>query len=213
MHWSTADIADAIIAGLARQAARDDLEQVVYGFDTRDELRLHPLIAEALGVAGYGVWPEQRYPGDRLRPRRSEGKRCDLVLTRDNLPLRDPLVRGTLFDDQPATDPEDAYWLEIKSVAQFEIEGPFPRYSAELLAPVAQDVRKLWTDPGIRFGGLALLIFAQSQTVAEHDLAAWHERCLGRGLPVAPSALRGVPITDRIGNAWCALGVYGVRGA
>lgn len=213
MQWSTADIADAIIDGLRRQAAHDDLEQAVYGFDARDELALHPLIADALRAAGYGVWPEQRYPGDRLRPRRSEGKRCDLVLTRAQLPLRDPLVRGTLFDDQPATDPEEAYWLEIKTVAQFDTDGPFPRYSAELLAPVAQDVRKIWTDGGIRFGGLALLLFAQSQALAEHDLKAWHERCLSRGLPVALPALRGLAITDRIGNAWCALGLYAVRGA
>ena len=65
---------------------------------------------------------------------RSEGKRCDLVLTPDGLPLRDPELDGTLFAEQDAVDPAGAYWLEIKTVAQYEIGGPFKRYSAELLA-------------------------------------------------------------------------------
>jgi hypothetical protein len=213
VQWSTADIADAVFEGLRRQAEQDDLEQAVYGFDARDELRMHPLIQQALRDAGWGVWPEQRYPDDQLRPRRSEGQRCDLVLTAADLPLRDPRIRGTLFDHQPATDPQDAYWLEIKTVAQFETGGPFPRYSAELLAPVAQDVRKIWADSVIRHGGLLLVLFTQNRACAEHDLAVWHDRCLRRGLPVMPAALRGLAITDRIGNAWCAAAVFGIRGA
>jgi hypothetical protein len=212
LQWSPADIADAVHEGLRRQAELDDLEQTVYGFDARDELGLHPLIQKALRHAGYGVWPEQRYPDDQLRPRRSEGRRCDLVLTRADLPLRDPLIRGTLFDHQPATDPQDAYWLEIKTVAQFQTDGPFARYSAELLAPVAEDVKKIWSDSVIRHGGLLLLLFTQSRQWAEHDLAAWHDRCLQRGLPVMPAAMRGLAITDRIGNAWCAAALFGIRG-
>lgn len=212
MYWSPADIADAVAHGFEKQARRDDAEQAVYGFDIRDELALHPLIHEALRDGGYNVWPEQRYPDDRTRPRRSEGKRCDVVLTLDDLPLRDPLIRGTLFDNQPATNPQDAYWLEIKTVAQFDAQGPFHRYSAELLAPVTQDVRKIWSDSSIRFGGLLLVLFAQTQEVAEHDLSAWYNRCIQRGLPVIPSVNRGVHLTDRIGNGWCAVSVYSIRG-
>jgi len=212
MHWSTADIADAVDAGLRARAVADRDEQVVYGFDTLDELRLHPLIHDALRDAGWGVWPEQRYPDDRNRNRRSEGKRCDVVLTADGLPLRDPLVKGTLFDDQPATDPESAYWLEIKTVAQYEVEGPFRRYSAELLSPVAQDVKKLWTDSGIMAGGLLIVLFTESRATAEHDLLAWHRRCIERGYPVGAPAVRGFEIDDRIGNRWCAAAVFGVRG-
>ena len=214
MRWSFSDIADAVHAGLRARAHQDDLEQTVYGFDTLDELRLHPIIQQGLREAGYGVWPEQRYPGDRQRDKRSEGKRCDIVLTPppDALPLRDPLIKGTLFDDQPACDAEAAYWLEIKTVAQHETGGPFARYSAELLAPVAEDVRKLWTDSGVYHGGLLIVLFTQSQTYAEHDLAVWHERCIQKGYPVGPPALRGFPITDRIGNAWCQVGMFGVRG-
>lgn len=212
MRWSGSHIADVVEAGLKRCAEEADLEQAVYGIDALDELRLHPLIHRALRDGGFGVWPEQRYPDDRHKTNRSEGQRCDIVLTPDGLPLRDPLIKGTLFDDQPAADPEAAYWLEVKSVAQHETSGPFARYSAELLSPVIKDIKKIWSDGVIRHGGLLLVLFTESREVAEHDLAAWHTRCLGRGQPVGPPAVRGFEINDRIGNAWCAIAVFGIRG-
>ena len=218
IRWSTADLADAIASGLEARAREADLQQAVYGIDVLDELGLHPLVQGALRDSGLGVWPEQRYPSDQARNRKSEGKRCDIVLTAPvtlgaaPLPLRDPDIAGTLFENQPAVDPRDAFWLEIKTVAQFEAGVPFSRFASELLSTVTQDVRKLWADERIRHGGLALLLFTRDQQVAEHDLEAWHERCLDRGFPVAPPAVRGFGITDRIGNGWCGLGVFGVRG-
>lgn len=212
MRWFPADIADAVEAGLRARAAADDAAQAVYGIDALDELGLHPLIAEAIAAEGYGVWPEQRYPGHWHKTKKSHGLRCDLVLTRDGLPLRDPEIKDTLFDATAAEDAEAAYWLEVKTVAQFETSGAFKRYSAELLQPVAKDVQKIWSDGVIRHGGLLIALFTQSQEVAEHDLAAWHERCLRKGYPVGPPAVRGFAINDRIGNAWCAAAVFGVRG-
>ena len=212
MPWNTADIADAIEAGFKRCAEQADLEQAVYGIDALDELGLHPLIERALTDHGFGVWREQRYPDDRHKANRSKGQRCDIVLTPGSLPLRDPLIKGTLFDDQPAADPDQAYWLEVKSVAQFETSGPFPRYSAELLSPVVKDIKKVWSDGIIRHGGLLLVLFTQSQEIAEHDLAAWHTRCLDNGYPVTAPAVRGFTINDRIGNAWCAIALFGIRG-
>lgn len=212
MRWSTPDIADAVCKGLAEQSKRDDIEHAVYGFDARDELGLHPLIVQSLLEEGYGVWPEQRYPGHQHKSKRSEGLRCDAVLTPDHKPLRTESVRGTLFDDDNAIDPQSAYWLEIKTVAQHQTDGPFKRYSAELLQPVAKDVKKIWSDRLIQHGGLLLILFTETHEVAEHDLAIWHERCLKKGFPVGPPAVRGLPITDRIGNAWCTAAVFGVRG-
>jgi len=212
MLWSPADIVDAVAAGLMERARADDLEQAVYGFDALDELGLHPLVHAAFRGAGYGVWPEQRYPGGWARSRKSEGLRCDVVLTRDGLPLRDPEMKATLFGQQPAADADEAYWLEIKTVAQFETSGPFRRYSAELLSPVVEDVKKLAGDEMIRHAGLLLVLLTESREVAEHDLLAWHKRCLDRGYPVAAPAVRGFRITERIGNAWCAAAVFGVRG-
>jgi hypothetical protein len=212
MTWSVADIADAVEAGFRRRAEADDAEQAVYGFDALAELGLHPIIFDALGESGWGVHPEQTYPSDYGKRKRSEGKRCDCVLTRAGLPLRDREVRGTIFDAIQAEDPEDAYWLEVKTVAQHETSGPFRRYSAELLNPVLKDVRKLWSDGVIRHAGLLLVLFTEDAEVAEHDLAVWHDKCLSRGLPVSAPAVRGLTITDRIGNAWCSVAVFGVRG-
>lgn len=212
--WSTADIADAVAAGLKRRAAEENLEQVVYGFDSFDELKLHPLIQQSLRDAGYGVFAEQRYPSDWELTKQSEGKRCDVVITHDAAgpALRDPRLRGTLFDTLDAVDPEEAYWLEVKTVGQYTTDGPFKGYSKELLSPVADDVKKLWSDRLIYHAGLLLLLFTESQATAEHDLIAWHRRCLDRGYPVAAPAARGFALTDRIGNAWCAVAVFGVRG-
>lgn len=212
MRWSCADIADAIDAGLRARREADDLEQVVYGFDHLDELGLHPLLHDALRHAGYGVWPEQRYPADITKRRRSEGKRCDMVLTPDGLPLREREVKETLFDTPEACDMENAYWLEVKTVAQFETTGPFSRYSAELLSPVAADVKKLWGDGLIYHAGLVLVLFTAEQRIAEHDIAAWHKRCMDKGYPVASPAMRGFALNDRIGNGWCATAVFGIRG-
>ena len=212
MHWSPADIADAVEAGLKAQMRADALEQAVYGFDARSELALHPVIHTGLREAGWGVWPEQRYPDDREKPKRSHGKRCDVVLTMDGLPLRDPLIKGTLFDATPAADEAEAYWLEVKTVAQYETDGPFAGYSRELLSPVAQDVKKLWMDSGIAAAGLLLVLFNESKEVAVHDLRAWHQRCIQRGFPVGAPAVRGFEIPDRIGNRWCHAAVFGVRG-
>ena len=212
MRWFPADIADAVARGLTTRAAEDDAEQAVYGFDALDELGLHPILQDALRAGGWGVWPEQRYPGHWHKAKRSEGLRCDVVLTPGGLPLRDQAVRGTLFDDGSAVDPQAAYWLEIKTVAQHETSGPFKRYSAELLAPVAKDVKKIWSDGVIQHGGLLLVLFTEDQITAEHDLATWHERCLRKGFPVGPPAVRGLPLTDRIGNRWCTAAVFGVRG-
>lgn len=212
MRWFVADIAEAVAQGLADRSARDDAEHAVYGFDALDELGMHPVLHDALRGAGWGVWPEQRYPGHWHKSKRSEGLRCDVVLTPEGRPLRDSSVRGTLFDDGSATDPEAAYWLEIKTVAQHQTDGPFKRYSAELLSPVANDVKKIWSDGVIQHGGLLLVLFTEDQPTAEHDLAVWHERCLRKGFPVGPPAVRGLPIGDRIGNAWCSVAVFGVRG-
>ncbi len=219
--WSTAEIADALEAGLKRRAMADDAEHAVYGFDAQDELGLHPILKKALqgqGDAGegapgeWGVLTEQRYPGHWAKRKKSEGLRCDLVLTPSGLPLRDPELKGTIFNTVEACDAEDAYWLEVKTVAQFETGGAFRRYSAELLNPVTKDVTKLWNDGVIRHAGLALVLFTADAEVAEHDILAWHERCVRKGLPVQVPAVRGLSITDRIGNAWCAVAVFGVRG-
>jgi hypothetical protein len=212
MAWDVTDIVEAVERGLRTRAAELETEQAVYGIDCLDELALHPLIQQSLRAADYGVWPEQRYPCDRLpRRRKSEGKRCDVVLTPDDRPLQEPDAEATLFATEDAVVLEAAYWLEIKTVAQFTVDGPFARYSAELLQPVSHDIRKLAGDRLVFHAGLMLVLFTTDQRTADHDLAVWLTRCEQRGYPVADPIVRGFPITDRIGNGWTATALFPVR--
>jgi hypothetical protein len=207
---SPADIADAIEAGLKRSLAHLDHEQAVYGLDSRSELELHPVLEDALRAAGFGVHREQRYPGDRALRRVSEGERCDFVLTPDGTPLMAEDSRGTLFDDPAATPLDEAFWLEVKVVAQFAPEGPNANYSSQLLSAVREDVSKLAKDAGILQAGLLIVLFVRDHSIAEHDLKIWQDRCLDRGLPLAAPSRRAIAMTDRHGNACCAIAVYPV---
>ncbi|MEM7681120.1 MAG: hypothetical protein AAF288_04105 [Planctomycetota bacterium] len=211
-RWSPADLADAVHQGLQERAQADDLEQAVYSLDALDELGLHPLLTDALDAAGYGVHREQRYPGHAHKRKKSHGLRCDLVLTPRHAPLQDPRAAATLFEDPRACPIDHACWVEVKTVAQYETSGAFRRYSAELLQTVSKDIRKLWSDGVIRHAALLIVLFSASQRVAEHDLLAWQDRCLRKGMPVSMPALRGFALNNRLGNAWCATAVFTVRG-
>ena len=134
-----------------------------------------------------------------------------MVLTPDGRSLAEPDAEATLFADPDAVPLEQAYWLEIKTVAQYTTEGPFARYSSELLAPVARDIRKLAQDPVIFHAGLLLVLFVESAEIAEHDLDAWYRRVLQRGYPVAPGIRRGFDLTDRLGNAHVAVALFPIR--
>lgn len=206
--FSPATLADALAAGLAEIERRLAEEQAVHGIDTLDELRLHPRLHEALHEAGYGVHPEQRYPCERGKQRRSEGLRCDIVLTPDRRPLCVPEASPTLFADSTAVDLDDACWIEVKVVPQHLGEGPNARYATELLGPVRADVVKLATDGLIRHAIVLLVLFTEGPEVAEHDTAAWHTRALDRGLLVGTPATRHVPIADRVGNRFCSVALF-----
>ena len=208
--YSLPHIADALEAGLAAEAARLDQEQAVAGLDALDELRLHPLIGRALENAGYGVFSEQRYPTDRRKRNQTEGDRCDLVLTPDGRELTAPEVEPTLFDPPDALPLPDAFWLEVKVVGQYVSGGPNHNYGSQLLSTVSQDVLKLSRDPAVVHGGLLILLFTEDQRVADHDLEAWLSHCLELRLPVGSPCLRRLPITDRLGNAVCSIGLFPV---
>jgi hypothetical protein len=209
--WDYVTIVECVRDELAGRAAAADAEQAVYGIDVLDELDLHPIIHEGARRTGYSVHTEQRYPGDRTRRSRSEGKRCDMVLTPAGCGLVDPAAEATLFADDQACDLEAALWIEIKTVAQFDVEGPFKRYSAELLSPVREDVKKLSGDKLIYHAALLLVLFTADAATAEHDLLAWERRCLDKNYPVAPPITRTFNLTDRIGNALCTVAMFPIR--
>lgn len=173
------------------------------------------------------------------RPRRSERERCDLVLT--PLPgqqLADPVealierdqAEQTLFAhlvDEPTGVrprqaaslphilPEDALWLEIKTLGQYcyreGVPGPNPSYTSELVGGPARDIAKLARDPQIHTAAAVVVLFCASEQVARHDLAEAANRWLDKDLPITDPIIDGLPIADRIGNAWCAVAAVRVR--
>lgn len=230
--WTVPGILAALIDGLREADQRLTDEQAVYGLDAADEVGLHPVLASGLHSAGYGVHREVLYPGEHTAPvRRSARNRCDLVVVPEpGQALADPAVEqaallaaeDTLFGgvahemagSAPAVSASEAFWLEIKTVSQHaQGEAVMTRrgYADRLVKGPAADLVKLAKDPSIWFGGVAMVLFAESESVARHDLAAMAHRCLDAELPVAGIELGGTRIQDRAGNAWCGVGLLALR--
>ena len=187
-------------------------------------------------------WKRKRGEGTPL-PLPRDRERCDIVLTqRTGQSLRDSLAvaksiqterdaaAGTLFatlgthdgagDVARAIneiDPEDAYWLEFKVVAQYSVEsgvpGPNRAYGSQLSRFAASDIGKLSADRMIVHGGLALVLFTADEAVAAHDAGILVDRLIGRGLRVGSPTRRCMRVLDRIGNAFCTVVLIPLRPA
>ena len=210
-RWSWQDLADALAAGLERDAAALEAEQAVRGLDAYSELELHPLLLAGLRAGGFGVHPEQRFPRDRIKRRRSEGVRCDVVVTPGGLPLADGESQLGLFVPTRTVGLEDAIWIEVKAVAQFRELHPNRAYARALQHPVWKDVEKLAGDPAIVHAAVLLIVFTADAAVADHDLGVWAARASMRGLPLWPRVQRSLAIGDRIGNRRCTLALFPIE--
>lgn len=175
-------------------------------------------------------------PRDRLR--------CDLVLTHEpGQALVDDLVvqksrrkrvaaaSGTLFEAAALSDadrdaarsarsgaaPEDAFWLEIKLVRQFDLSTGAPgfnrSYASELVGGVTRDLKKLASDPRVHHAGVLLVLFTLDRAVAEHDLGVMLHTVMDRGAPVRSATVRSMDIQDRLGNGMCSLCLVGAARA
>ncbi len=230
--WIQDEIAESAAHALAQheRALRD--EQAVYGLDALGEIELHPILAQGFLSHGFGVVREQPFPGAGGTPKQSHRERCDLVLLpRGETTLLDPValardqhaITGTLFEHAPHPDvapgvpPADAYWLEVKSVAQNSfvhgVPSPNPAFAGQLTASLTTDLRKLAREidrgrehaDGIARAGVLLVLLTRDEPTARHDLAAALHRCLDKGISPRSTTLHGFGILDRIGNAWCAV--------
>jgi hypothetical protein len=209
--WSWHALADALAAGLTDAAGHVELEQAVRGLDARSELELHPVLHASLRAAGYGVHPEQRFPRERGKRRRSEGVRCDMVVTPDGLALEPEETQLGLFAPRQTMAITDALWVEVKAVAQFHELRPNRAYAAALQRPVWRDVEKLASDPHILHAAVLLILFTADAATAEHDLGVWAGRASLLGLPLCPREQRSVPIGDRLGNKLCTLALFPIE--
>lgn len=120
--------------------------------------------------------------------------------------------RGT----QDAVKPEDAFWLEVKVVAQHGLSdgvlGPNRSYAAELSRGPLADLAKLAADERIIHAASLVVLFSDTEATAKHDLSILLHKCLDRELPVSSPVLRHVPVLDRLGNSVCTVCLIGVRG-
>lgn len=223
--WRDDELLELAAKALREHAASLDAEQSVRGLDALDEVDLHPILAAGFAGAGFGVHREVPYPGPRgARPRTAERERCDLVLLPPGATrLRDPVatlrerdaLRGTLFESlgTPASagdsPPEDACWIEVKTVGQFEcvegVPGPNRSYASGLVRSMTTDLRKLARDPRIMTGALMLVLFTADKAVGEHDLHLALHKAIDARAPVRTVRRASFAITERIGNAWCDL--------
>lgn len=225
------DIAEVATEALSSASGEREAEHAVYGLDALDEVDLHAILAAGFERAGFGVLREVHFPGPKgSRAKDSERERCDLVVTRNPCAgVADPVKRrksadraaGTLFapiaeaiEEEAAAGlvrPEEALWLEAKTLGQFAyadgVPGANRSYSSELLA-CARDLKKLAADRAIVHGALLVVLFAECEEVARHDLMVLAHRCLDKDLPIGSPAIEGFAVPDRIGNGWCAAGVY-----
>jgi hypothetical protein len=227
--WNPDQLAEIAAGALRDEAVRLALEQTVRGVDGLAELEVHPILWDAFAVAGFGVHPEQPYPGDvPRRSIRAERERCDIALTPSaEARLLDPVAElkrrdaaaGTLFAAPEAPEPgcvgpADAYWLELKVVGQFTfsagLSGPNRAYASEVLR-AADDLKKLAAEPSVECAGLMLVLFTADAETADHDLAVFIHRCIDGDLPVASPSVSRIEIPDLIGNRVCTVMLMPVR--
>ncbi|MEX0876049.1 MAG: hypothetical protein WD114_01200, partial [Phycisphaerales bacterium] len=130
---------------------------------------------------------------------------------------------GTLFEAAAVVrgpgpgeiDPGDAYWIEIKAIAQHRyvdgVPGPNGNYARELLTWPRADIVKLASDPAIRHGASLVVLFTEEEESGAHDLSMTMRELIDGDLPVSMPELETFPICEHAGNAWCTLGLIPVR--
>ena len=124
-----------------------------------------------------------------------------------SLPAPPPSLPAPLFD--LPISPDDAFWLEVKVIGQFTISRgitcPNRSYATELVTAVYSDCFKLASDPVILRGGLLLILHAQDQRTARHDLDIAIQQAWSRGSSCRTPLVDGFPLNDRIGNTWATV--------
>ncbi len=136
--------------------------------------------------------------------------------------IRDELAQ-TLFaectlDDQPsqgACPPEQAYWIEVKSVAQYSYIDGVPiansAYASELTRGPKADVIKLASDPLIHAGGALVVLFTEYQEAGTHDISQAIRQMIEHDLPISLPEFQQFEIPNYGGNEWCTLGLIPIK--
>ena len=208
--WSPADIADAAASALQRMEEALRSEDATEGLDDLSERTLQAGMAQAFAEAGWTVAREVRYPSRRPASR-TEGARCDIVLTQ-GAPLA-PDAPPSLFDPERPTPAEGACWIEVKAAAANDVEGPVSRYARVLAHGSVQDAATLASEPSVHHGMLLLVLFGADEAALHRDLRRWSDDALAAGLPADTPRVRCFAIRERRGNAAAAVACISVTRA
>lgn len=207
MIWDFHEIADALHSVLRRAEDELRLEQAVYGLDAKDEKAIQTLLSDGL-KSRYCVAREVHYPstaGSKLTHRR----RCDMVISPLERPLKLDSRPATLFDPPDQCPPDEALWLEVKVAYQFREGGAIHGgYSAQWRNAVVDDLRKMEGEPLIREAGLLLIVFNESQQVLEKDLELFEDVLMQKEVLAGFRQVRSAPVLDRIGHRVCTLALW-----
>jgi hypothetical protein len=209
--WSIEPIVAAAMSALEDAADRAVLEQAVRGIDSLTELGVQAIVAAGLAAVGFGVYREARYPSDRHHARRSQGRRCDLVLTPPGLHLESETEQIEVFVGGPVCPIAQALWIEVKVVAQFVECRANRGYSAAIQGLVWSDLEKLASETKLEHVAQLIVLFTVDASVADHDVDISLARAMGRGLLLDRPRSRGFEIPDRSGNRRCTTVLVPVR--
>ena len=116
-----------------------------------------------------------------------------------------PDAPSTLFDPADPTPPEAACWIEVKSAAARDVEGPSSAYARTLGDAALRDAATLAGEPSIRHGMVLLILFGEGEEALRRDIARWTDETLVAGVPVGEPRVRIVEIRDLRGNAAAAV--------
>ena len=234
MHmWNQAEIADLMADELRAYTETTSAKQAHAGIDSLSEVRLHPLLCQSFTKSVFGVQREVRYPSSGIAsPNDSQRQRCDLVLTPcQGMTIFDPIhehrlndeLAQTLFaghlvnqtDNDSVCQPQEAYWIEVKVVGQFQyVDGvPMPNtvYASELTKAPKLDVIKLASEPMIHAGAILVIVFAEHEDTGPHDISHAAGIWIEQGLPISIPEIRSFPIPNYGGNEWCSIGLIPVK--
>ena len=209
-----ATVADAAVAAVRAACEERDLAQEVRGVDSLPEREIQAILDTGFTAAGLHPLREVRFPHRAGEPIRSVGTRCDFVLRPDDVPLDlgDEIDEEDGNDDSPGLfadlappppallDPEQAFWLEVKTGAACRDLGDAGDL-ATLPKRTTVDLARLAHARQVRHAAVLVVAFGLDEETLARDAHALDRHAADQGLPTLGAVVRTFPLTDRHGNA------------
>ncbi len=207
-----ATVADAAVAAVRVACEEHDLAQEVRGVDSLPEREIQTILERGFESAGLHPLREVRFPHRAGEPIRSVGTRCDFVLRPEDAPLDleneledgDAEAPGLFAELAPAppspVDPEQAFWLELKTGAACRDLGEAGDLST-LPKRTTVDLARLAHARRVRHAAVLVVAFGPDEETLTRDAHALDRHAAAQGLPTLGAVVRTFPLTDRHGNA------------